>query len=444
MINFLKNLFRFSDDFERQVEIEIMKSERLRASFLALVALVFSCFIMISGLLFPEKLPQPLSNKRDVFMFGGILFIFFLYEFIFSRFIDLFIRKNKKFPQPSRYMNAFLEVSFPSSLIFTLYVYYGPMYAFYSPASFVYFLIISLSILRLDYRLSLFTGFVAFVEYILIALYVYFSPLYRDSDPILIEPSVHVLKAVFVLLSGAVSAFIAYQIKKRLINLFKSREERNRITGIFGQYVSQGLVEKLLDMKPELKGETRSVCIMFLDIRNFTSFSQNRDPEEVISYLNSLFGFMVDIINLNGGLINKFLGDGFMALFGVPEPTGTESLDAVRASIGILEAIDEKAAAKTIPPTEIGIGIHSGTVVAGNVGSETRREYTIIGDSVNLASRIEQLNKEFGSRILVSGEAWNSIPPAERKNITGGTEPEKLGPVAVKGRTEPVTVFRVR
>ena len=134
---------------------------------------------------------------------------------------------------------------------------------------------------------------------------------------------------------------------------------------------------------------------MFLDIRNFSNFAANVPPAAVMAYLNKLFDFMIDIVNQHQGIINKFLGGGFMAVFGAPIDDARQCVHAVDASREILQRLDQLNAAGEIHPTRIGIGLHMGEAVTGNVGSNQRKEYTIIGDIVNLASRLKQATKEF-------------------------------------------------
>jgi adenylate cyclase len=216
----------------------------------------------------------------------------------------------------------------------------------------------------------------------------------------------------------------------------RTAEEKNRIIGMFGQHVSPAVVNKLLDQKGELDSETRYVCMMFLDIRNFTKFAESRQPEEVVSYLNTLFDFMIEIINMNKGIINKFLGDGFMAVFGAPISDGEDCRNAVQAARGILERLRHDISAGIIPETGVGIGIHAGMAVTGHVGSHLRKEYTIIGDVVNLASRIEQLNKKYNSTLLVSEEVWRSIEKSSYAT-------EDLGTVDIRGHSGTVHIYRL-
>jgi adenylate cyclase len=177
------------------------------------------------------------------------------------------------------------------------------------------------------------------------------------------------------------------------------------------------------------------VTIMFLDIRGFTAFAERRTPSEVVAYLNTLFATMIRLVNANNGIINKFLGDGFMACFGAPLSDGHDTQNAVRAALDIAQAVERMSADGTIAPTRIGIGLHAGTAVTGSVGSEERREYTIIGDTVNLASRVEQLTKQYGVPLLVTDAVWQVVK--------ADYEGRALDPVTVRGREEPVAIYAV-
>jgi adenylate cyclase len=245
-----------------------------------------------------------------------------------------------------------------------------------------------------------------------------------------------ICKSFLFLLSGLLAGFIAGEIRETFSKWIRSMEERNEIIHVFGQHVSPAVVNRLLAQKAGMESEVRFVCLMFLDIRNFTTFSETRTPAEVVNYLNTLFEFMIDDINRHNGIINKFLGDGFMAVFGAPLSDGQECRNAVAAAIEIIAKVEELSASGRIPPTRIGIGLHAGEAVTGNVGSPQRKEYTIIGDAVNLASRIEQLNKQFNSQLLVSESVWDNL--AERT-----IEAVALDPIQVKGRQAPVQIFKL-
>ena len=173
---------------------------------------------------------------------------------------------------------------------------------------------------------------------------------------------------------------------------------------------------------------------MVLDIRNFTAFAEARAPDEVVRHLNTLWTFMVRIINEHHGIVNKFLGDGFLAVFGAPLSNGNDDCaNAMAAARQIMLELDQLVAAGEVFPTQIGIALHAGLAIVGNVGSADRKEYTVIGDVVNVAFRIEALNKEFGSTLLIS----------EPVRSHAGIEAEPMPPMMLRGRREFVEVFRV-
>jgi adenylate cyclase len=155
--------------------------------------------------------------------------------------------------------------------------------------------------------------------------------------------------------------------------------------------------------------------------------------EEIIAYQNAVFGFMIDIINGHHGIINQFLGDSFMSTFGAPLSFGNDCRNVVEAAFAIIARLKQENDNGNIPPTRVGIGIHAGEAVTGNVNTSLRTQYSITGNVVILASRIEQLNKQFQSQLLISEEVWKAIGGV--KGAVG------LGVVHVKGEEKPVSIY---
>ena len=211
--------------------------------------------------------------------------------------------------------------------------------------------------------------------------------------------------------------------------------ERKRIRELFGVYLSLEVSQAILDGQVALEGESLEVSVLFCDIRGFTGFSNTRSPKDVVGRLNKFFSSMSGAITLHGGTINKFLGDGFLAVFGAPVPRPDHSRRAVEAALAMereLEGFNRDLEELGELKMEIGIGIETGEVIAGNVGSADRKEYTVIGDTVNRASRIEQLNKLCGTRILVSGRTH------KQSGLSAG---RALDAVKVKGIEESIQIF---
>jgi adenylate cyclase len=175
---------------------------------------------------------------------------------------------------------------------------------------------------------------------------------------------------------------------------------------------------------------------MFVDIRDFTSFAEHRPPEDVVDYLNTVLGFVIEAVTFNFGTAHRLLGDGLVALFGAPATRGNSCQNAVEAAMAIVEWADEESRAGRIPATRLGVGIHAGEVVVGTVGTRIRQEYQVNGDVVNLASRIEKLNRQLGSKLLVSDAVWNELD-REPEGVVSHRN------IEVSGRTGSVDLYQL-
>ena len=235
------------------------------------------------------------------------------------------------------------------------------------------------------------------------------------------------------LLGSALALFggVAYQY-------FFEGQEKRRVKQLFGRYVSPDVFERLLDdpSLAALGGERREMSVLFSDIRGFTSVTETGNPEAIVAQLNEYFGRMVEVVFRNGGTVDKFVGDMVMALFGAPVADARHADHAVAAALDMvreLEELNAKWAAEGRPALGIGIGVNSGEMIAGNIGSERIMSYTVIGDAVTLGARLESLNKEYGTRIIISA--------ATRDRLTTPVEFAPLGEVVVKGRAAPVHIW---
>lgn len=236
-------------------------------------------------------------------------------------------------------------------------------------------------------------------------------------------------------------AYYGYRHKMATNKLLRERnkyeiENKKRAISLFGQQVSKEVALELLSDSFKSGSKKLFACIMFLDIRDFTPFAENKEPSEIIKYQNDVFGFMIDIISKHHGIINQFLGDGFMATFGAPASSGNDCQHAVDASLEIIELLNQKCESCEIPQTRVGIGLHAGAIVTGNVGTAERKQYSITGNTVILASRIEQLNKKYASDVLISGEVFEKLETQDIKV-------QSMGLIELKGRAEPMEIIRL-
>lgn len=217
--------------------------------------------------------------------------------------------------------------------------------------------------------------------------------------------------------------------------------EKRKMKRLFGRYVSKNVYEQLV-AHPELArlgGQRRDMTVLFSDIRGFTTVTERGQPEEIVGMLNEYFSRMVEIVFRHEGTLDKFVGDMVMALFGAPLDDPQHADHAVEAAIDMvteLKALNERWKTEgRYAELDIGIGVNTGSMIAGNIGSDAIMSYTVIGDAVNLGSRLESLNKQFGTRIIVSG--------ATRQRLKGRYVLRPLGDVVVKGKTQPVAIFEV-
>lgn len=205
---------------------------------------------------------------------------------------------------------------------------------------------------------------------------------------------------------------VAGALGTTLNDMVKGLRERDRVKEVFGRYIATQVSDKILQGQIDLGGEARVVTVLFSDIRNFTGMSEQMTPQQVVSFLNSYFSEMVDAVFEQGGVLDKFLGDGLMAVFGSlgdqPDHPRRAVLAALRMQ-ALLAKLNGERAMTGKPPVAIGVGIHTDEVVVGNIGSNRRLEYTVIGDGVNAASRVQTLNKEFGTTILITETTYASI-----------------------------------
>jgi class 3 adenylate cyclase len=213
--------------------------------------------------------------------------------------------------------------------------------------------------------------------------------------------------------------------------------ERRRLRGSFSGYVSPAVMAEILAgrVRPELGGASRFVCVMFSDIRGYTTRSEDMSPEEVIRFLNRYFERVVALIHERGGSVMSFMGDGIMAVFGAPNALENPSREAFEAGRKMLEhvaGLNEQLRSEAQTPIDIGIGLHAGEAVIGHVGSSARHDYTAIGDVINVASRLESLTKDAGFRMVISRAVAECLDESESLR--------PLGPMAIKGHS-PVEVY---
>ena len=304
-----------------------------------------------------------------------------------------------------------------------------------TPAFFLLFIVNVLTGMRFDIRLCFYSA--------ILSLFIFAGVTIDDFRSIgtanmtLIVPTT--LKGIFLASTAFLSGYITHQAKNLVIQNYREQQHRNLIINIFGRYVSGQVAKNILDGNLELGGEERKVTVLFSDIRDFAWISERLSAKEVVALLNDYFEGMVEAIFSYDGTLDKFLGDGLMALFGAPTAHGNDEERAISAAFLMRDKLREfnqmQIKKEDMVAISVGIGISTGQAVVGNIGSKERMQYTAIGDTINTAARIEDLCKEFDADILVDEATYK-----EAKDVFSA---EKMGQVKVKGKDNPVIIYKI-
>jgi adenylate cyclase len=419
-----------SKDFEHMLMREVMRSEQVRVRAVIAVAVGIIITAGIIHILYPD-IVQRIWHGVDPNTVFRILLCLILFELWVHTVISRNLKLDRDVPVYRRYLSAVIEISIPTLILALQIESMGPVRALGFVMPMAYFIFIILSTLRLDFWLSTFTGFVAAVQLYVVAMH--FRPAINpDPEP---ELYYHLSRSLVVLTCGILAGTVGVRLRRSFAASIRAATARDHVTNLFGQHVSPQVVERLMTEGASTQSDIRRIAVMFVDFRSFTASARSRSPQEVVERLDGAFAVLVDILDRHGGIVNKFLGDGFLALFGAPFDAADAAHRAVAAAREMLTAmarINDVSDWKL----RIGIGIHFGEVVAGNIGSPRRKEYTVIGDTVNFASRLEALNKEFGSQLLISAAVRDALGE-------DGADAVSLGEVPIRGYEQPMAVWQL-
>lgn len=281
------------------------------------------------------------------------------------------------------------------------------------------------------------------IIFLLFALIIAFAVFVKYMDSVGIDVIHYVYK--FILHIALLASVIVISVMGTIIvqysrkfNVEGANEEK--LKSIIGKYISKDVLKNVVEKMENvtLGGKRAEVTILFTDIRDFTRISEDMKAEELSQILNEHFSLIEPIIRKYDGVVNKFLGDSIMAIFGEPVANPNHALNAVKCSQEILKRIKELQSTKTEdgkPKIDIGIGINTGMVFVGNVGTEERFEYTVIGDAVNIASRIESFNRIYKTKCLISENTYNAISEA--------VDVIKISDVSIRGKAKNIDIYEV-
>ena len=404
-----------------------------------LISVIQLVVVTIFGLLYiisPKTFSDDVSFAPVPWVLGAYL------AFSLLRF---WLSIKRKLPDWILYFSAMADITLLMGLIWSFHVQYEQPPSFYlkAPTLLYVFIFIAIRALHFDPRFVVATGLSAAVGWGMMMLYVLFS---NPADMMITRDYVEYMTSNSVLIGAEFDKIISILIVTGVLALALRRARKLLFDSVIegsaardlSRFVPEAVAQQVTRSEEGAttgKGEVNETTILFTDIEGFTAISETLAPEQLIAALNEYFTLIAKPIDDCGGVISQFQGDAVLATFNVPKPDINHASNAIKAALGIQQALEGKLFGDGVA-FNTRIGINSGPVVGGLVGSGDRVGYTVHGDNVNLTARLEQLNKDYGTRIIISEQTRALIEP-------GKYEFRALGDVSVRGRQQPVRIYTV-
>ncbi|WP_085908943.1 adenylate/guanylate cyclase domain-containing protein [Kiloniella majae] len=358
-----------------------------------------------------------------------------------------------------KYLFVAIDVAILSILIATQPLYQTAdlpqVMIFRSPLLTYYFIILAVAAFSFSTRLVLWAGGIGAAGWLSAYAWVVHkdgdvldwghvpsNPTAEDAIKVILDPTFggtgsRIQEAIILVVVAVLIAIVMKRAQNTLRDKLMAERDRQSITGIFGRFVPEPIVEAMINDQGLLAPLEREATILFADVVGFTSLTERLGPTKTVDVLNSYFDEMTNVIMENGGIVATFHGDAILAIFNVPLEDNKHADHALNAAQAMLLGVDEDYFAGE--KLSIRIGINTGSVVAGNVGGGGRQSYTVYGDAVNLAARLEALAKEKGQSLLVSGHTYTKLAPSKSamQNLC------LHGETTVRGQTQPVEFYGV-
>jgi class 3 adenylate cyclase len=347
--------------------------------------------------------------------------------------------KKGKYFSTIKYLLVTLDIIFISVLLAIIrYTMGREIYEITTdiPAFVALYLINAMSGLRFDFKHSMYCAVASIMILAGFTTYDFLS--YNFTHPYVLLFSF--FKGMILLIIALISGYIGKSAKRLIIQNYEEQKEKNFVKRIFGKYVTPEIRDQILDGRIPLDGERTKATVLFADLRGFTRYVEGNDPEEVIRSMRAYFTGMQRAIRKHQGLVLQYVGDEIEAAFGAPLQRGDHADKAVQAALEMRKSLKEFNRGR-VKEGKVsfrhGIGINTGEVLVGNTGSEDQPSYALIGDTVNLASRLQELNKEFDTEIIISESTRSNL--AEANPVI--SQLKKLPATNVKGKSHSVDIF---
>lgn len=388
------------------------------------IGLTYGLFLLQSATIEPQ-LVRYISGLVAVFLpcFGAVYATLHFYGFHWSL----------------TFINSFLQISLVSGAIYFDALVYGAQYALSSMPPLAYALVIVVTAFRLRPTMGVFSGNLAAFQFGLLYWYIR-STDSRFTDELIkavpsLDWSVTVMKLIILIAMGIACSFTAVRLRKELLSYVRHANTERRLELSLGRYVSTQVAAQLAETDNDTIAaeELANVTVMIGDIRGFTEYANRHNPTEVAAFLNRYFDMVNSAVEAHGGVLNKFLGDGFLAVFGLFHVDETPEKSAVAAGCDIIKITQSHLASENL---SMGIALNNGPVIAGEIGAEGRCEYTVIGDTVNVAARIESMNRRIHTQLIARQSVVDALP-------ANWATTKALGSHQVRGLSDPIELSEI-
>ncbi|WP_420317444.1 adenylate/guanylate cyclase domain-containing protein [Ekhidna sp.] len=416
------------DELEKCIDLEVVKTEKRRLEIFIGILVIGLILLLTNMIFFPTTISDTFIDSRSIKL-GVFTAAAFIVILLFSRWIVGKIANcERPLPIWYKYYSVISDSVVPFIWLYFIIKWEGNGIFLDSPLIFILVPIIIVSALYLNFWISFMNGALITAVYVLI---IYWT--FETYDTTSMLPSiVYYTKAIMFLIAGTCAGLVANELSKRLTVAIKTQEERDQIESLFSKQVSKEVVQALT----ETGGASFKIkaSVLFLDIRDFTKRVQTLSPEEVNKFQNKFFGPIMDCIHDNEGMINQIMGDGLMASFASQD--GDTPENAFKAARDILSRVSQMNKSDWSEEIKVGIGIHNGEIIAGNIGNNTRQQFSISGIPVITAARLEQLTKDYQCSWLVSSKFYNDIKHLAKNGIS-------LGAVKLKGIDQEMEIIKL-
>jgi len=392
---------------------EILKSIWIKTRALLILisaATMIGVFTLNREADFFDQVMEDTDGVRYLFLL--IFAVMIIYELVLVQYLSRQMKQKGSEPVLLGYLNAVLEPTLISLILLIEITFFRTDAILISPVLLSYPIVIALSSLHLSWRISLCSGVVCAVEYLSLVMLLISNLDPSQHNEMVAHMPTHAVKAFFLFQVGCAAAFVAYRIRKGINNMTRMTQEKNFVVNVFGRYLTDEVADHILKSPAGLKlgGEKRTVTLMLTDLRGFTHLSDRLEAEAIVTILNNYLKEMIEIIARYRGTIDEIIGDAILVIFGAPLDSNQHAEQAVACALEMqlaMEGINQWNRDHGYPEIDMGIGVHTGSVVVGNIGSEKRSKYGVVGREINLTSRIESYT--VGGQVLISEQTAAAV-----------------------------------